>query len=228
MFLLNHYLYVIKPRRKSPMHRELIRTPFSLFLLGLLAACGGMEPNGLDAMDEEALGTSTAAMCSNSTVSGLAISGISTYQGEMVGSGSWAVTYPANAVWLDYYINNVKQSSEQRISEARSGSWSFSKTGVSCGSHTFKVIAYPMVTYSSGSSVCWSNTSLTRTQVVSEPCPEYCGDSMCNGSEDAWSCPQDCGYCGDSFCNPYLGEDRWSCPMDCGRSCSPDTICHLE
>jgi hypothetical protein len=216
------------------MPRELIRAPLSLLLLGLLAACGGMEPNGLDALDEEELGTSTAAMCSNATVSDLAISGISTYQGEMAGSGTWAVTYPANAVWLDYYIDDVKQSSEQRVSETRSGSWSFSKAGVSCGSHTFKVIAYPMVTYSSGSSICWSNTSLTRTQVVSEPCPTYCGDYTCNGNETSESCPQDCGgYCGDYICDPYLGEDSWSCSMDCGGGCYQDPtrpyeICPLQ
>lgn len=201
------------------MHRELIRTPVSLLLLGLLAACGGIEANDLDAMEE--LGTSQAAMCYNSTASGLSISGISTYQGEMVGAGSWAVTYPANAVWLDYYIDGVKQSSEQRTSETRSGSWSFSKTGVSCGSHTFQVTAYPMIVYSGGSSVCWSNTSQTRTQVVSEPCPEYCGDYVCNGNEDTWSCPSDCGYCGDYICDPGRGEDSWSCSMDCGGGCYP-------
>jgi hypothetical protein len=194
------------------MRRELIRTPFPLLLLGLLAACGGIEPNELDAMEE--LGTSEAAMCYNATASGLSISGISTYQGDMVGAGSWEVTYPANAVWLDYYIDDVKQSSEQRFSDTRSGSWSFSKTSVSCGPHTFKVIAYPMVAYSGGSSVCWSNTSQTRTQVVNEPCPEYCGDYVCNGSEDQWSCPSDCSYCGDYVCNGY--EDQWSCPYDCG------------
>ncbi|HYO71057.1 MAG TPA: hypothetical protein VEU33_33755 [Archangium sp.] len=215
------------------MPRELIRAPFSLLLLGLLAACGGIDANGVDVMDGEELGTSNAAMCSNSTASGLNISGISTYQGEMAGAGDWQVTYPANAVWLDYYIDNVKQSSEQRLSETRSGSWSFSKSGVSCGTHTFKVIAYPMVTYSSGSSVCWSNTSQTRTQVVSEPCPSYCGDGVWNGGEDEWSCSYDCGYCGDGTCNPSRGEDRWSCSMDCGGGCynyafPPYQYCQLE
>lgn len=214
------------------MHRELIRIPFSLLLLGLLAACGGVDDTGLDAMAEDELGTSQAAMCSSAGVSGLSISGISTYSGEMAGAGNWTVTYPANAVWLDYYIDNVKQSSEQRISDTRSGSWYFSKAGVSCGSHTFKVIAYPMVAYSGGSSVCWSNTTQTRTQVVTEPCPTYCGDGICNGGEDLYSCPGDCGYCGDGYCSPERGEDGYSCSMDCGGGCYQDPyrpyeFCHI-
>jgi hypothetical protein len=53
----------------------------------------------------------------------------------------------------------------------------------------------------------------------------YCGNGVCGGYEDGWSCPDDCGYpydtydtgdgyCGNGTCGPY--EDEWSCPDDCG------------
>lgn len=77
-------------------------------------------------------------------------------------------------------------------------------------------------------------------------CPAVCGDGTCNGSEDPWSCPADCGPpCGDGICNgsesqwscpadcpPPCGdgicngsEDQWSCPADCGPPCGPMFLC---
>ncbi len=44
-----------------------------------------------------------------------------------------------------------------------------------------------------------------------------CGDGQCNGGENPFSCPQDCGgggKCGDGQCGP--GENGSNCPQDCG------------
>lgn len=56
-----------------------------------------------------------------------------------------------------------------------------------------------------------------------QPMPEdepdsgpYCGDNVCNGDEDADSCPSDCDadpVCGDGVCNG--DEDADSCEADC-------------
>jgi hypothetical protein len=196
------------------MSRELLRVPLHLLLLGLLAACGNIPDADLEAASPESLGTAEAAMCSGASVSSLTISGISTYGGEMAGAGTWAVTYPANAVRLDYFIDGSMYASEQRYSDTRSGSWSFSMTGISCGSHTFMVKAYPMVVYSGGSTVCLNNSPQSRSQVVSESCTPstYCGDYECNGYEDSSSCPEDCGAC-TSVCSSD------------GSCCSPRVPC---
>lgn len=48
----------------------------------------------------------------------------------------------------------------------------------------------------------------------------YCGDGVCSGGENSYSCPSDCGYpsayCGDGVCNG--GENSYSCPLDCGST----------
>ena len=44
-----------------------------------------------------------------------------------------------------------------------------------------------------------------------------CGDFVCEGPEDGFNCPLDCGAppaCGDATCDP--GEDACSCAADCG------------
>jgi len=46
----------------------------------------------------------------------------------------------------------------------------------------------------------------------------FCGDSICEGSENCSSCPLDCGlcplFCGNDICED--GENCSSCPLDCG------------
>ncbi|HTR50833.1 MAG TPA: hypothetical protein VMJ10_09015 [Kofleriaceae bacterium] len=65
------------------------------------------------------------------------------------------------------------------------------------------------------------NYALSITHVADE-----CGDNVCEASEDATSCPQDCGtvttlpYCGDGVCG--AGETSDSCPADCGASTGSD------
>jgi 3',5'-cyclic AMP phosphodiesterase CpdA len=45
-----------------------------------------------------------------------------------------------------------------------------------------------------------------------------CGDGVCEGNEDSYTCEVDCGpppICGDGFCDP--GEDICNCSVDCGN-----------
>lgn len=47
----------------------------------------------------------------------------------------------------------------------------------------------------------------------------YCGDGICNGSENSDNCPSDCqtaGVCGDGNCDASIGETKITCPSDCG------------
>lgn len=67
------------------------------------------------------------------------------------------------------------------------------------------------------------------------PVPGFCGDSLCDASEDCTSCEADCGpcpVCGDSVCD--ASEDCASCETDCGAcpvcggnkdSCTVDADC---
>ncbi|HYO68474.1 MAG TPA: hypothetical protein VEU33_20565, partial [Archangium sp.] len=116
----------------------------------MLLACGGVPDTDLAPADEPQ-GTTTAALCAGASVTTLSLSGISTYQKEMAGSGDWAVS-TANAVRLEYYVDGALRSSEDRCNASGgttsctgSGPWYFSASNVACGSHAFVVKAYPMV-----------------------------------------------------------------------------------
>lgn len=90
----------------------------------------------------------------------------------------------------------------------------------------------------------------TSTQTTSQPKPvpdttptPICGDGQCNGSEDPYTCLEDCApRCGDSICSPGescpadcdlygtcgngvcdLGEDYWMCATDCAIDCGDGT-----
>ncbi|MFE8596485.1 hypothetical protein [Archangium violaceum] len=206
------------------MRRESVQAPLHLLFLGLLAACGSIQDTEQDAAARESLGTVKAAMCAGASVSSLTIQNVTTYLGEMAGGGNWAVTYPANAVHLQYYIDGVLQSSDTRDSTTRSGPWSFSQAGVACGSRTFEVRAYATVIYSGGSTVCWNSSPQTLTRTVTEPCP--CGNGVCESTENSSSCPQDCPapvYCGNGTCD--WNENGWTCYADCGDPCGGRSTC---
>jgi len=52
-------------------------------------------------------------------------------------------------------------------------------------------------------------------------CPDVCGDGVCTGSEATTNCPGDCGtLCGDGVCNG--AEDEVSCLADCPLTCVAD------
>jgi hypothetical protein len=146
------------------------RSPLHVLLSGLLlAACGGVpEPEWAPA--EEPLGTREAAMCSGLSVTSLNIDGISTYGGELAGAGTWSVSTFANAVSLEFYVDGqTPPSTSERLGS--SGSWSYSRSGVACGSHTFEVRAYPMVVASDGTRTICREGYKSASRVVTEPCP---------------------------------------------------------
>jgi hypothetical protein len=172
------------------MKQERVGSPLCALLSGLLlAACGGPTEAEL-APAEELTGTQESAICSGSSVSNLTILGVSSYGGEVAGSGSWSVTYPANAVHLDFYVDGVPRgSSEQQGDSNRSGSWNFSYSPVSCGSHTFEVRAYPMTISSTSVDRCPSSGPLAQSTAFAQGCPtaaltcSYSGNVIaCTGS----------------------------------------------
>lgn len=88
--------------------------------------------------------------------------------------GSWQVAYPANAVFLEYYIDGVRYDYGDHTPDDpinRTGSWHFSHQGIACGSHTFEVRAWPLVLSSTGRDVCGPSASKTLSQSFSEACP---------------------------------------------------------
>ena len=146
------------------------RSTSPLLLLGLLlSACGGLQ-EGENPPAQETLGTDEAALCSGLSVTGLTVSGVSTYQGEMAASGNWTLSSGANAIRLEYLVDGVLKYYEERV--GASGTWYFSLAGITCGTHSFQVRGYPMVIDSSGNrTTCTSNPSLSSTSYPSEACP---------------------------------------------------------
>ncbi|MET0405426.1 MAG: hypothetical protein ABW123_23620 [Cystobacter sp.] len=129
----------------------------------LLAACGG---EGLGGSAAEPLGTHESAVCSGLRVSDLTITGVSSYLGEASGGGNWSVAAPANAVRLEYYVDGVQRTFEERT--GGTGPWYFSKDGIACGTHTFEVRAFPMVIDSAGNRSTCSDAPVSRTQGFSD------------------------------------------------------------
>ncbi|HEX5752976.1 MAG TPA: hypothetical protein VFZ09_42625 [Archangium sp.] len=178
------------------MRPALIRSPLRALLSGvMLAACGG-APGSEQVASEEPVGTRELAQCAGTSVSTLTILGVSSYGNEVAGSGSWAVSYPANAIHLDYYIDGVKMSSEERCNASGglssctgSGDWNFSydHTALSCGSHTFEVRAYPMVIDSAGNRIqCQTSGPRSASRSFTQSCP---GASLsCSRSGDYVVC----------------------------------------
>jgi hypothetical protein len=150
--------------------------PFWALLLGLwLGACGGVPEAGLAPADEP-LGTQESASCVGLSVTNLTISGLSSYQGELAGSGSWAVSPGANGIRLEYYLDGVLVSAEEHL--GTSGTWYFSGE-MTCGTHTFQVKSFPMVVASNGGrSYCYS-----AVRSLSQSVTETCG---VRGSGFAW------------------------------------------
>jgi hypothetical protein len=152
------------------MNRNPLRAPLSTLLSALLLVACGDTAETVPAPAEEALGTEEAALCAGLSVPTLTIAGASIYEGLLAASGSWAVSSGANAVRLEYYVNNVLYTSEERT--GTSGTWYFSTAGLACGAnYTLLVKAFPMVIDSGGNrTTCWSAPKTTSTN-VSEPCP---------------------------------------------------------
>jgi hypothetical protein len=197
------------------MRRDLTRPPLHLLLLGLLAACGGAVDSDLATEGEESLGTIESALCAGTSVSTLSIAGISTYQGEMGGSGPWAVAGGANAVKLEYYVDGVIATLEARREATASGQCPgsgtgyFTKSNGACGSRTFLLKAWPKVIDSSNNkTTCWGSLR-TVSQTVVEECPP-----VCNGTPGQWAgCRGNgCAVCAEKLTNyPCYFQNHPSC-----------------
>jgi hypothetical protein len=123
----------------------------SLLLVAAALACGEapLEPAGPDTGGTPPVGSQEAMLCGGLSVTTLTLLGASTYQGELAGSGSWAVSSLANGIRLEYTLDGVAYAAEEQ--EGRSGSWYVSREGVACGVlHSVQVKAFPMIIDSAG------------------------------------------------------------------------------
>jgi hypothetical protein len=152
------------------MQRDLFRPSLRALVSGLLLSACGVLPEAELAPAGGPLGTQESALCSSLSVTQLSLQGISTYQGTMAGSGSWALSTGANAIRLEYYVDGVLRSAEERT--GTSGSWYFSTSGIACGPRTFLVKAYPMVVDSNNNRTTCYDKVQTLTQTVTESCPQ--------------------------------------------------------
>jgi hypothetical protein len=206
------------------MQRSTLRSPLCAVLSGMwLLACGGVRDDG-PLPSEEPLATETSALCSGASVSSLTLSGMSLYQGELAGGGSWAVAYPANAIRLEYYVDGTWRGTDERCNSSGgtssctgSGSWSFSSSGMSCGSHSFQVRALPMIIDSAGNRTTCGGTPRTLSTSVLENCDPTTWQYV-----DTVDCYQTTGH------NCYV--DPWNprCPSDPdSKECSSQgTTCY--
>ncbi|MET0401463.1 MAG: hypothetical protein ABW123_03630 [Cystobacter sp.] len=150
------------------MKRNPLCLPVGLLMSGLVLGCGAM-PGEPGAVGDEPLGTDASAMCLGLSVSNLTFSGMSSWGGDLVGQGAWAVASTANAVRLEYRIDGVWHGDAELT--GRSGTWYLSRGGTTCGSHTVEVKAFPMVIDSAGNRILCGESPRTITQTVDQGCP---------------------------------------------------------
>lgn len=190
--------------------------------LGTLVACSGLLLTACNVTvgelsPDEPLGTHEAAMCASSSVSVLTIDGATIYQGELAAAGSWSVTYPANAIRIEYHVDATL--AEFHEYPGTSGTWSYSRTSLACGTpHAFEVRAYPMVLDSSGlRATCLGNGPKKTSTSLSETC--------CTPETDAQFCSRLGMQCGPASGLDNCGNNRsvWSC-----GSCPSGSVCDLE
>jgi hypothetical protein len=130
----------------------------------LLSACDG-APEGTVL---EEVGTRTSALCGGTRVDTVDLLGVSSYGGLLAGAGNWKVSGGANAIRLEYLVDGVLRSSEER--PGNEGTWYLSAEGMGCGAHALLVKAYPMVIDSGGNrTTCWE-APRQLTQSVTQPC----------------------------------------------------------
>ncbi|WNG13703.1 hypothetical protein [Cystobacter fuscus] len=152
------------------MHQYRMKSWVGSLLVGLLGVgCGGAletppAPSPLPVAARE------SKLCAELGVTTLTLTGSNTQQGELAGSGSWAVSGPANGVRLEYYVDDVLYAVEEQ--PGKSGTWYFSRTGVSCGVlHPIQVKAWPMLIDGDGvRGTCTSGSKTVSKADVGEEC----------------------------------------------------------
>ncbi|MFY0570561.1 hypothetical protein ACN28E_42975 [Archangium lansingense] len=198
---------------------------------GLLFTACGVTPE--EFAPDERLGTHQAAVCTGAQVSSLVLLGYNFYQGTLSSGGTWAVTTPSNAIYLEYYVDGVRVGSEDR--PGTSGSWYHSSTGWTCSTQAFEVRAWPLVVDGSGvRSLCTANGPVTMGTSVRD-------QSCCMPETDAQFCARlgkQCGPVGmgtDNCGNPRSVDSCGNCPSgsQCDwdlnvcvpRPCEPESSC---
>jgi alpha-tubulin suppressor-like RCC1 family protein len=152
-------------------HKSMSRPLWALLCGLVLAACVG-EPESAWDGSEEFLGTQESELCSGLSVTTLTIAGVSSYQHELAGSGSYAVSTGANAARIEYYLDGVLIGADERVGST--GTW-YASGLMNCGNHTFLVKAYPMVVDSIGNrTTCYAAPKQTSKTVL-EPCSTIIG-----------------------------------------------------
>ncbi len=220
--------------------------PVQVLLSGLwlLAACGGGVEEG-PAPVENSVGVTQGALCSGLSVTQLAISDVSSYEGVLGAVGTWGVSLFANAVRLEYYVDGVLRSYDER--PGTSDTWYHSSNGLSCGTHTFKVRAYPMVIDSNGNrTTCIdSPTELSQSFTDTSCMCVINGETYLDGkknpsnacqicdisqSRTSWSFNPD-GYIDTSgYCKSFLDGSRIcvnSSTFKNGMACTSNSDCYL-
>ncbi|WNG62551.1 hypothetical protein F0U59_09465 [Archangium gephyra] len=132
-------------------------------------------------------------MCSLMSVINLNVDGMSSWGGELAGGGTWETSTYANSVYLEISVDGTPPSTQKipgtydSTTGTYRGNWSFSAAGMTCGSHTVVVKAFPRNLNSAGQEeICTGNTPVTRTQSVVQACPT--ASLSCSTSFDFINC----------------------------------------
>ena len=122
-------------------------------------------------------------------------------------------TYSTSDVDIAKYW--VQRDSETEVDNSTNTTYTFSN--LVPGTYTLKVKA----TDNEDNNSAVASVSITvQTQASGGT---YCGDTTCNGTETAATCPADChAVCGDTACTHT--ESKETCPSDCG----PTQVCGDE
>ena len=153
------------------------RLPLCSLVSGLmLAACGGVtDETGVEPAGAEALGTQESALdCAGASVTSLNLGSVGSWGGALsTSSAAWSVTYPANGIILEYYVDGVLRGTQPIQGDAnRSGTWTFNDSPIACGSHAFQVKGYPAVFESDTPAPGRCTTgSMTKSTTFSQGCP---------------------------------------------------------
>ncbi len=73
-----------------------------------------------------------------------------------------------------------------------------------------------------GSTLCDGSCDATTPDISECATPPFCGDGICNGSEDCSICSGDCGSC--PVCSPFIGRACPEVTNSCGLSIGTNTI----
>ncbi|MDC0708281.1 hypothetical protein POL68_07340 [Stigmatella sp. ncwal1] len=172
-------------------------SPLFAGFLGM--ACGGAEESP-PSPSSPTLGVQESALCSAVSVTSLTLTGASTYQGELAGNGTWAVSTFSNAVRLEYYLDGVMFAYEER--PGHSGLFYFSRNGVSCDVlHPLQVKAFPMIIDSNGvRTTCVTGSRTLSKDDLGESCSGYLPCDRCHigGSFTGRSAQEMAGHCPQS------------------------------